>query len=505
MSAATTPVAPIRIIRRAFLAHSTFSLLRTENTALAPASAWKDASHIALTPTPDTSTTLTLSTLSGARSYTVASVAFLAAHFASRVPPDANIPDLPLPQTSEFAEYIRAALASGLPNVQFVDIKPLLDYLFAKVPEDNIPWADAAAAAGAPTTSLLSTAAAPSSLPQPASASASAASSLAAAVAAGAAAGLGGRPATSSIAQTAVKRPADGVPDAFDPKRPRPGGLGGVDDGDLGYARRVAARESTVGDRRTVLQAKGTTKTFDHVRRIAEQHWYADRKPTSASATPAANGVNGSAGRDTKRPLSTTAPTPTSSTSRRPDARNPTSTSSSRPPAPGAPSSRPLPSPIIIVPSLSTALVQMYNVKELLEGGSFKHPDDIRRENPAKEPRLHVRHKFASTGKEITFSVVDNGASVRPDEWDRVVACFVHEQPWQFSNWRWTEPREVFQHVKGFYLKWHDAEVKEPVKGWNVAALSVNRNRRHMDLQTVTEFWEKLERFMRERKPRYLA
>ena len=59
-------------------------------------------------------------------------------------------------------------------------------------------------------------------------------------------------------------------------------------------------------------------------------------------------------------------------------------------------------------------------------------------------------------------------------DWDRVVAVFCNGQQWQFKGWKWEEPVEIFNNVKGFYLKYSDAAMDKTVQEWNVSTLEVN-------------------------------
>lgn len=117
----------------------------------------------------------------------------------------------------------------------------------------------------------------------------------------------------------------------------------------------------------------------------------------------------------------------------------------------------------------------------------------------------------------------------------RVVAVFVQGQAWQFKDWedafkgaKSGNLVELFNKIRGFYIRYSDEKVPDVVKGWNVKVcirsensvslapkslpskkmwqfrkifglnqvLTVEKEARHRDEAVVREFWDLLDSFL---------
>lgn len=119
--------------------------------------------------------------------------------------------------------------------------------------------------------------------------------------------------------------------------------------------------------------------------------------------------------------------------------------------------------PIILLSNSPTALVNMHNVKSLLEDGLFIPPDEARKQ-AGGIPELVVSIRAPSTDDHASggtnslsrrILVVDSADAVNrlgngapgtdQDPWSRVIAVFTTGQAWQFKSYRWTDPRDLFR------------------------------------------------------------
>jgi hypothetical protein len=95
--------------------------------------------------------------------------------------------------------------------------------------------------------------------------------------------------------------------------------------------------------------------------------------------------------------------------------------------------------PIILVPSASLTLITIYNVKEFLEDGVFMPSEERMRATKGGKPEsVTVQKKLIRTeraGGAVSFKVRDKPASLKSDDWGRVVAMFVLGKEWQFKDW----------------------------------------------------------------------
>ncbi|ORY44642.1 RNA pol II accessory factor, Cdc73 family-domain-containing protein [Leucosporidium creatinivorum] len=172
--------------------------------------------------------------------------------------------------------------------------------------------------------------------------------------------------------------------------------------------------------------------------------------------------------------------------------------------------------PIIIISPSSTALISMHNVRKLLEESIFVHPEEARiQAGTAAEDMVQVSHARTTSSissslngqqeaRKARYFVVDGVealAKFGPDAWDRVVCVMTTGQEWQFRPYKWTEPKELFHHVKGVFVQWTTDAPNEKVRKWNVNELRIDPSKRHIDKSTVAGFWRELEAWIALHKP----
>jgi hypothetical protein len=107
--------------------------------------------------------------------------------------------------------------------------------------------------------------------------------------------------------------------------------------------------------------------------------------------------------------------------------------------------------PIIVVPSAVSAVINMYNVKQLLEHGVFESGEYNRvQKGMVKEPLITIQKaSFYDSSKTVRFQIIDDVTQLRSEsDWHRVVAVFVSGALWQFKDWptsRWANPAAIFE------------------------------------------------------------
>lgn len=245
--------------------------------------------------------------------------------------------------------------------------------------------------------------------------------------------------------------------------------------GDAAARRREALRlkeiyalERRMGDRNTVLRGH-RAQDFSGVRKFSAAFMVKARP----AATPAAAAPQ----QQQQQPLVTTAPL-------RPALGKP-----------GAPSRRP--EPIILLSPSASSLIRMSNAKAFLQDGVYAAPEpgaaanllQLTRTLPAIDDKRALR-----------FILVDSPDNFRPDYWARVVAVFTTGQSWQFKNYRWQTPAELFSHVLGVYVGWKGDGAPDTVKGWGRGVLSVGLDKggqRWRDREVVEEVWSAIESRMK--------
>lgn len=162
--------------------------------------------------------------------------------------------------------------------------------------------------------------------------------------------------------------------------------------------------------------------------------------------------------------------------------------------------------PIIIVPSPITSCITAQNVEELLIQGIFVPSDE--RQYPTGGQRMHERiinrpRLPDGTGGGM-YKIIDDASKLTDKDWDRVVAVFVTGQLWQFRNWKYSNPAELFNHILGIHLTTEgNLTVDANVKSWNCRVLHLAKNKEHLNAASIKSFWVALDQYVSVRKPHF--
>ncbi|KAL2913640.1 Rho GTPase-activating protein [Polyrhizophydium stewartii] len=151
--------------------------------------------------------------------------------------------------------------------------------------------------------------------------------------------------------------------------------------------------------------------------------------------------------------------------------------------------------PIIMVPAAAQSLLTLYNVKEFLIDQKFTSTDEYRNRGEHKPTQVILERDPSklAPGSQKKFLVLDSIETLRPPDWDRVVAVFTNGQEWQFRGWKWDKPVDIFHNVLGFSLKFQDEPPPGQTPSWNVEVLNIHRSRRYLDGPVVYNFWQKID------------
>ncbi|KAL2267648.1 hypothetical protein VTJ83DRAFT_4925 [Remersonia thermophila] len=237
----------------------------------------------------------------------------------------------------------------------------------------------------------------------------------------------------------------------------------------------IYSGERRMGDRNSVLRGVKPTD-FSHVRKLAAP--FITRKPGSGSRSA--------------QQLTAGGPGPALALNQKPARR---------------------PDPIILLSPSASSLLRMANAKAFLEGGRYQPPDyGLAGATASTTPSmLHVSRllKGIDPARPTRFILVEGPEQFKPEYWNRVVAVFTTGQAWQFKNYRWSQPAELFKHVLGVYLGWRGEEPPETVRsfGHRVLACAVDKWRdpgqpgaetsRWRDREVVEAIWKAIEESMR--------
>ncbi|KAK7755557.1 accessory factor associated with RNA polymerase II [Diatrype stigma] len=168
------------------------------------------------------------------------------------------------------------------------------------------------------------------------------------------------------------------------------------------------------------------------------------------------------------------------------------------------------PDPIILLSPSASSLLRMSNVKSFLESGTYVPPDSAAASSSTGASMLHINRlmKDVDPSRPMRFILVEGPEQFKPEYWNRVVAVFTTGQSWQFKNYKWSSPPELFRHIPGIYVGWRGEQPPESVAGWGHRVLNVGVDRwketphgvdtgRWRDREVVEGIWKMIEGNMR--------
>ncbi|RBR17841.1 uncharacterized protein FIESC28_06280 [Fusarium coffeatum] len=221
--------------------------------------------------------------------------------------------------------------------------------------------------------------------------------------------------------------------------------------------------ERKMGDRNTVLRGIKPTD-FSHVRKLAAP-FIQKKSQSSSTSIP----TNPSLALNQKAP------------SRRPD-------------------------PIILLSPSASSLIRLSNARSFLEDGKFV-PTDA---GGNTATMLHVQRTVPSIdpSRPMRFILVEGSEAFKPEYWNRIVAVLTTGQTWQFKNYKWSDPNELFKHTLGVYVGWRGETAPDNIRSWGHRVLSTGIDRwrgeghdtsRFRDKEIVEQIWRAIEENMRYR------
>ncbi|CCE61869.1 hypothetical protein TPHA_0B01970 [Tetrapisispora phaffii CBS 4417] len=149
--------------------------------------------------------------------------------------------------------------------------------------------------------------------------------------------------------------------------------------------------------------------------------------------------------------------------------------------------------PIILIPSATSSIFTLTNIKQFLEDSKYVSPRDL--SVNLQQDLVTVEKKLDGLSRPIRFLIVNNTRMfTKPEYWERVVAVFTTGHEWQFNNYQWSKPQDLFQHTKGYYFHFTGDTVPPNVQKWNVQKVEIDRNKRFKDVEVVRFFWYNLEK-----------
>lgn len=134
--------------------------------------------------------------------------------------------------------------------------------------------------------------------------------------------------------------------------------------------------------------------------------------------------------------------------------------------------------PIILIPSAASSILTVANIKQFLLESKYVNPRNL---PSVPNGLVNIEKNFERISRPIRFIIVDNiRMFTKPEYWDRVVAIFTTGHTWQFNNYQWNSPQELFQRCKGYYFHFAGDSVPQHVQQWNVEKVELEIGRAHV-------------------------
>lgn len=159
--------------------------------------------------------------------------------------------------------------------------------------------------------------------------------------------------------------------------------------------------------------------------------------------------------------------------------------------------------PIVLVPCSKNAPVNLLNVQELLQNGTYTRPDEERLSFFESTRAESVEVKRNIGGKLWTFEVRDSVSNFTKEQWYRTVLVITDGMEWQFKNWPFSTVVDLFYTIRGVYFQDPHKPVLAHIKEWpckKVTLPALEHQHRFSNLRD--EIFTDLEDFMNRVRPK---
>jgi len=153
--------------------------------------------------------------------------------------------------------------------------------------------------------------------------------------------------------------------------------------------------------------------------------------------------------------------------------------------------------PIILVPANKNAPVNLLNVQDLLQYGTFTKPNDERKRfwESTRPEKIEVKRNMG--GKLWTFEVRDSVANFTKNQWMRTILVITDGMEWQFKNWPFESVVDLFCTMRGVYFHDQGQPLPVHVREWPCKKLPLpTETAQHRWAQLRDEIFTDLEDFM---------
>lgn len=153
--------------------------------------------------------------------------------------------------------------------------------------------------------------------------------------------------------------------------------------------------------------------------------------------------------------------------------------------------------PIVLVPCNKNAPVNLLNVRELLQDGTWSKPDAEHTKFFESTRQAQVQVTRHIGGKRWTFEVHDTTKNFTKEQWLRTVLVITDGNEWQFKGWPFENVVDLFCTMRGVYFKEVGKNLPVHVADWPCMKLPMpNASNGHRTQQLRDDIFKDLEDFM---------
>nr|CCA30113.1 RNA polymerase II assessory factor Cdc73p,related [Neospora caninum Liverpool]CEL71359.1 TPA: RNA polymerase II assessory factor Cdc73p,related [Neospora caninum Liverpool] len=157
--------------------------------------------------------------------------------------------------------------------------------------------------------------------------------------------------------------------------------------------------------------------------------------------------------------------------------------------------------------NLVSALLNRYNVADLLENSQFVPPQEAKERAArdgtlgADQGRLEVRHEIRNKVFKFTLVETSYAAKFTPEQWKCVVAIIINvasasSLKLHFGGWPFRDWIDLFLSYKGVMFAYEEDAIPPEVSSLSVKVIRLSRSHRYNDAAAASEFWACLEDFL---------
>jgi hypothetical protein len=149
--------------------------------------------------------------------------------------------------------------------------------------------------------------------------------------------------------------------------------------------------------------------------------------------------------------------------------------------------------PIIVVPD-SVGPLTIVNAAKFLELGVYEPPTKL------ADARIAPVQRFKRGDAVVEVYSSSAASKLKDADWRERVCCVIAQgNVWQFRNWLFEEPVQLFSATRGVFFRFDDEKAPPTVLSWSVMQAVLSRSKPHLNKTCFMKFWQEIDRWAQRR------